>query len=134
MTERIILARRYNNSFSKWETITEEDLNAINHIDQVFDNYFSDGYDVYDIETIVDFTNWFQDNGYDIYDEEEYASIIDDQIDFLHSPEVNLQMKENLISFRNEICVKENLSTLDASILDDKTILFNGKKYQLIEG
>lgn len=131
MTERIILARR-NDSFSKWETITEEDLDAINHIDQVFDHYFSDGYDIYEIETLVDFANWFEDNGYDIYDQEEYESIVEDQVDFLHSPEINLQMKERLFSFRKEFLNEGD--TKDGVIsTNHNEIIVNGKIYRLVE-
>ena len=131
MTERIILARR-NDSFSKWETITEEDLDAINHIDQVFDHYFSDGYDIYEIETLVDFANWFEDNGYDIYDQEEYESIVEDQIDFLHSPEINLQMKEKLFCFRKQL-LKENALQPNATSSVEDIIFVDGKRYKLIE-
>jgi hypothetical protein len=108
MTERIILVRR-NDSFEKWQTITEEDFDAINHIDQVFDCYFSDGFEVYDIETLVDFGDWLTHNGYDIYDQEEYESVIEDQVDFLHSLEVNLQMKNKLFALRKEFFEEDGI-------------------------
>jgi hypothetical protein len=108
-----------------WQTITADDLDAIQHIDTMFDSFFSRHHAVFSLNTYVEFSEWIEDYGYDGYTAGEFDNFIREDFDFLHSPEVNNQMISQLndwfARYHNETEQSEEIITL------------NGKRYKLID-
>ena len=125
-TQNPIILVRSAKSDEKWRTITADVLDAIRHIDEAFDGFFSEYFDFFCLDTYAEFCEWNYSYDYDGYTIGEFDLLIQEEIDFLHSPEVNNQM----ISQLNGWFAKYKRVGFEP---DEGIIILNGKRYKLID-
>jgi hypothetical protein len=125
----IILVRSADYS-QNWQTITADDLDAIRHIDTMFNGFFSEHHDFFCLDTYAEFCEWIFGYGYERDTIEEFYQFTQDEIDFLHSPEVNNQMISQL---NNWFAKYKRAGYTGSEQPNEEIITLNGKRYKLID-
>lgn len=113
-----------------WQTITADDLKAIQHIDTMFDGFFSRHHAVFSLNTYEEFSEWIEDYGYEGHTTAEFDEFIERDFDFLHSPEVNNQMISQL---NNWFAKYKRAGYTGSEQPNEEIITLNGKRYKLID-
>jgi len=125
-TQNPIILVRSADYDQNWQTITADDLDAIRHVDKMFDYSLSERFDFFCLDTYAEFCEWIFGYGYEGHTIAEFDLLIQEEIDFLHSPEVNNQM----ISQLNGWFAKYKRDGFEP---DEGIIILNGKRYKLID-
>ena len=121
---QVILARPMKQS--KWVTICEDDLDAINRIDELFDGFFHDHHEVFIITGQEEFLDWLDSAGLQDMDFFPFENYVKNNIDFLYSPTGN----EAIITWLGSLFAKYKQDNQEES---DIFITLNGKRYKLVE-
>ncbi len=129
-TQNPIILVRSADYDQNWQTITADDLDAIRHVDKMFDYSLSERFDFFCLDTYAEFCEWIFSYGYEGHTIAEFNQLIQEEIDFLHSPEVNNVM----ISQLNGWFAKYKRDGFTGSEQSNEEIItLNGKRYKLID-
>lgn len=130
MPNQIILVRpNASAGYGKWLTVTDDDLDAINRVDEMFDHFFTDNHDVWILTGYDEFLDWMEAAGLESHNVYQFEAYVREQIDFLFSPQENEDIISRLVNWfmfyeaekQKDIQPVENIVTL------------NGKRYKLVE-
>lgn len=125
-TEIPIILVRSTDYDQNWQTITADDLDAIRHVDTMFDRFFSGHFDLFCLDTYEEFCEWIFSYGYEGHTIAEFDQLIQEDFDFLHSPEVNNVMISQLKIWFAKY-------KRDGFEPDEEIITLNGKRYKRID-
>ena len=126
-TQNPIILVRSANYDQNWQTITADDLDAIRHVDTMFESFFSQHHAVFSLNTYEEFSEWIEEYGYEGHTIAEFDQLIQEEIDFLHSPEVNNVMISQLNGWFAKYKRRWGFEP------DEGIIILNGKRYKLID-
>ena len=117
----------------KWLTVTDDDLDAINRVDEMFDGFFTDNHEVFILTGYNEFLDWMDAVGRgledgDVYQFEDYVR---GQIDFLFSPQENEDIISRLIKWFNHYKLDNEIENTPEPV--ENVITIHGKRYKLVE-
>ena len=133
MTNQIILVRPHNSLTAKWLTITDDDLDAINRVDEMFDGFFADNHEVFILTGYNEFLDWMDAVGQGLEDGDVYQfeAYLREQIDFLFYPQENEDIISRLIKWFNHYKLDNEIDNTPEPV--ENVITIHGKRYKLVE-
>jgi hypothetical protein len=133
MTNQIILVRPHNSLTAKWLTITDDDLGAINRVDEMFDGFFTDNHEVFILTGYNEFLDWMDAVGRGLEDGDVYQfeAYVRGQIDFLFSPQENEDIISRLINWFMQYEAENQIVNTPEPV--ENVITIHGKRYKLVE-
>jgi hypothetical protein len=133
MPNQIILVRPTSNvGYGKWLTVTDNDLDAINRVDEMFDCFFTDNHDVWILTGYAEFLDWMKvpaDSDLENLDVYQFEAYVRGQIDFLFSPQENEDIISRLINWFMSYEAEKQKNSQPV----ENVIALNGKRYKLVE-
>ena len=131
MTNQIILVRPHNSLTAKWLTITDDDLDAINRVDEIFDGFFTDNHEVFILTGYNEFLDWMDAVGRGLEDGDvyEFEAYVREEIDFLFHPQENEDIISRLINWFMFYEAEKQKNSQPV----ENVITLNGKRYKLVE-
>ena len=133
MTNQIILVRPHNSLTAKWLTITDDDLDAINRVDEMFDGFFADNHEVFILTGYNEFLDWMDAVGRGLEDGDVYQfeAYLREQIDFLFCPQENEDIISRLINWFMQYEAENQIVNTPEPV--ENVITIHGKRYKLVE-
>ena len=133
MPNQIILVRPSSTAgYGKWLTVTDNDLDAINRVDEMFDCFFTDNHDVWILTGYAEFLDWMKvpaDSDLENLDVYQFEAYVRGQIDFLFSPQENEDIISRLINWFMFYEAEKQKNSQPV----ENVIALNGKRYKLVE-
>jgi len=131
MPNQIILVRPHNSLTAKWLTITDDDLDAINRVDEMFDGFFTDNHEVFILTGYNEFLDWMDAVGRGLEDGDvyEFEAYVREEIDFLFHPQENEDIISRLINWFMFYEAEKQKNSQPV----ENVITLNGKRYKLVE-
>ena len=131
MPNQIILVRPHNSLTAKWLTITDDDLDAINRVDEIFDGFFTDNHEVFILTGYNEFLDWMDAVGRGLEDGDvyEFEAYVREEIDFLFHPQENEDIISRLINWFMFYEAEKQKNSQPV----ENVITLNGKRYKLVE-
>jgi len=132
MPNQIILVRP--NSLAgcgKWLTVADDDLDAINRVDEMFDGFFTDNHEVCILTGYNEFLDWMDAVGRGLEDGDVYQfeAYLREEIDFLFHPQENEDIISRLINWFMFYEAEKQKNSQPV----ENVITLNGKRYKLVE-
>lgn len=132
MPNQIILVRPTAwAGYGKWLTVSDDDLDAINRVDEIFDAFFTDNYEVFILTGYDEFLDWMEaaDSGLESHNVYQFESYVREQIDFLFSPQENEDIISRLVNWFMFYEAEKQKNSQPV----ENVITLNGKRYKLVE-
>ena len=132
MPNQIILVRpTVSAGCGKWLTITDDDLDAINRVDEMFDGFFTDNHEVFILTGYNEFLDWMEavDRGLEDGDVYQFEAYVREQIDFLFSPQENEDIISRLVNWFMFYEAEKQKNSQPV----ENIVTLNGKRYKLVE-
>ena len=132
MPNQIILVRPTASAgCGKWLTITDDDLDAINRVDEMFDHFFTDNHYVFILTGYEEFLDWMEavDRGLEDGDVYQFEAYVREQIDFLFSPQENEDIISRLVNWFMFYEAEKQKNSQPV----ENIVTLNGKRYKLVE-
>jgi hypothetical protein len=114
----------------KWLTVTDDDLDAINRVDEMFDGFFTDKHDVWILTGYNEFLDWVEAADLQSHNVYQFEAYVRGQIDFLFSPQENEDIISRLINWFMKYDEPEIVNTPEPV---ENVITIHGKRYKLVE-
>ena len=134
MPNQIILVRpNASAGYGKWLTVADDDLDAINRVDEMFDGFFTDNHDVFILTGYDEFLDWMEaaDSGLEDGSVYQFESYVREQIDFLFSPQENEDIISRLINWFMQYEAENQIVNTPEPV--ENIVTLNGKRYKLVE-
>ena len=132
MPNQIILVRPTASAgCGKWLTVTDDDLDAINRVDEMFDGFFTDNHEVFILTGYNEFLDWMEavDRCLEDGDVYQFEAYVREEIDFLFSPQENEDIISRLINWFMFYEAEKQKNSQPA----ENVITIDGKRYKLVE-
>ena len=115
----------------KWLTVTDDDLDAINRVDEMFDGFFTDNHEVFILTGYNEFLDWMEavDRCLEDGDVYQFEAYVREEIDFLFSPQENEDIISRLINWFMQYEAEKQKNSQPV----ENVITLNGKRYKLVE-
>lgn len=131
MPNQIILVRPHAGLFPKWLTVTDDDLDAINRVDEMFDGFFTDNHEVCILTGYDEFLDWMEAAGLESHNIYEFEAYVRGQIDFLFSPQENEDIISRLVNWFMQYEAENQIVNTPEPV--ENIVTLNGKRYKLVE-
>ena len=115
----------------KWLTVTDDDLDAINRVDEMFDGFFTDNHEIFILTGYDEFLDWMEavDRGLEDSDVYQFEAYVREQIDFLFHPQENEDIISRLINWFMQYEAEKQKNNQPV----ENVITIHGKRYKLVE-
>ena len=132
MPNQIILVRpNANAGYGKWLTVTDDDLDAINRVNEMVDGFFTYNHDVFILTRYDEFLDWMEAASLESCDIYEFEAYVREQIDFLFSPQENEDIISRLVNWFMQYEAENQIVNTPEPV--ENIVTLNGKRYKLVE-
>ena len=132
MPNQIILVRpNASAGCAKWLTVADDDLDAINRVDEMFDGFFTYNHEVFILTGYDEFLDWMEavDRGLEDGSVYQFEAYVREQIDFLFSPQENEDIISRLVNWFMFYEAEKQKNSQPV----ENIVTLNGKRYKLVE-